>query len=152
VLWVVRLHLWMMDHPFKERMRIHQRWNIGKRSDIEFTPFGVNSLKFPCLPHLRKYLLPLILCRAQAWWRANLKSISSSQNRDILSQPLISWMNRFKIFILARVLGISTMVLVRPLSPLHRLDPWISLFMILLWGKSIRPVIRHTLPYWGQNL
>jgi hypothetical protein len=26
------------------------------------------------------------------------------------------------------------------------------LFMILLWGKDIRPVIRHTLPYWGQNL
>jgi hypothetical protein len=37
------------------------------------------------------------------------------------------------------------MVLVRPLSPLQRLDPWISLFMILLWGKGIRPVIRHTI-------
>jgi hypothetical protein len=36
-------------------------------ADIEFTPFGVNSLKFPCLTHLGKYLLPLILCRAQAW-------------------------------------------------------------------------------------
>jgi hypothetical protein len=24
--------------------------------------------------------------------------------------------------------------------------------MILLWGKGIRPVIRHTLSYWGQNL
>jgi hypothetical protein len=34
----------MVDHPFKERMRIHQRMDIGKRSDIEFTPFGVNSL------------------------------------------------------------------------------------------------------------
>jgi hypothetical protein len=65
VLWVVRLHLWMMDHPFKERMRIHRRLDIGKRSDIEFTPFGVNSLKFPCLPHLGKYVLSLILCRAQ---------------------------------------------------------------------------------------
>jgi hypothetical protein len=66
-LWVVRLHLWMVDHPFKERMRIHQQLDIRKRPDIEFTPFGVNSLKFPCLPHLRKYLLPLILCRAQVW-------------------------------------------------------------------------------------
>jgi hypothetical protein len=41
----------MVDHPFKERMRIHQRLDIEKRSDIELTPFGVNSLKFPCLPH-----------------------------------------------------------------------------------------------------
>jgi hypothetical protein len=38
VLWVVRLHLWMVNHPFKERMRIHQRLDIEKRSDIEFTP------------------------------------------------------------------------------------------------------------------
>jgi hypothetical protein len=111
----------------------------------------VNSLKFPCLPHLGKYLLPLILCRAHVRWRTNLKGISPSQNRDILSQPLISWMNRFQIFILARVLGISTMVLVRPLSPLQRLDPWISLFMILLWGKGIRPVIWHTLPLIGDK-
>ena len=37
-------------------------------------------------------------------------------------------------------------------SPLQRLDLWISLFMIPLWGKGFRPVIRHTLPYWGQNL
>jgi hypothetical protein len=50
------LHLWMVDHPFKERMNIHQRLDIGKRSNIEFTPFGVNSLKFlhVCLPHLGK--------------------------------------------------------------------------------------------------
>jgi hypothetical protein len=67
MLWVVRLHLWMVDHLFKKRMRIHQLLDIGKRSDIEFTPFGVNSLKFPCLPHLGKYLVPLILCRAQVW-------------------------------------------------------------------------------------
>ena len=67
VLWVIRLHLWMVNHPFKERMRIHKRLDIGKRSDIEFTPFGVNSLKFPCLTHLEKYLLPLSLCRAQVW-------------------------------------------------------------------------------------
>jgi hypothetical protein len=38
-----------------------------KRSDIRFTPFGVNCLKFPCLPHLANYLFPLILCRAQVW-------------------------------------------------------------------------------------
>jgi hypothetical protein len=49
-LWVVRLHLWMVGHPFKERMRIHQQLDIRKRPDIEFTPFSVNSLKFPCLP------------------------------------------------------------------------------------------------------
>ena len=30
-------------------------------------PFGVNSLKFPCLLHIGKYLLPLILCLAQVW-------------------------------------------------------------------------------------
>jgi hypothetical protein len=46
-------------------------------------------------------------------------------------------MNRYQIFILARVQGISTMVLVRPVSPLQRLNPWISLFMILLWGNGI---------------
>jgi hypothetical protein len=90
VLWVVRLHLWMVDQPFKERMRIHQQLDIGKRSGIELTPFGVNSLKFPCLPHLGKYLLPQILCRAQVWRRISLKGISPSQNRDILIQPLIS--------------------------------------------------------------
>jgi hypothetical protein len=46
----------MVDHSFKERMNIHQRLDIGKRSNIEFTPFGVNSLKFlhVCLPHLGK--------------------------------------------------------------------------------------------------
>jgi hypothetical protein len=60
VLWGVCLHLWMVYHPFKGKMIIYQWLDIGKRSDIEFTPFGVNSLKFPCLPHLAKYLLPLI--------------------------------------------------------------------------------------------
>jgi hypothetical protein len=126
VLWVVRLHLWMVDHPFKERMRIHQRLDIGKHSDIEFTPFGVNSLKFPCLPHLGKYLLSLILCRAQVWWRTNLKGISPSQNRDRLSQPLISWMNRFQIFILARVR--VQWFWFGHFPHVQRLDPWISLF------------------------
>jgi hypothetical protein len=59
VLWVVRLHLWIVDYPFKEKMIIHQRLDIGNRSDIGFTPFRVNSLKFSCLPHLAKYLFPL---------------------------------------------------------------------------------------------
>jgi len=31
------------------------------------------------------------------------------------------------------------MFLVRSLSTLLRLDPWNSLFMILLWGKDIHP-------------
>jgi hypothetical protein len=43
VLWVVCLHLWMVDQPFKERMRIHQRLDIGKRLDIEFTPVPISS-------------------------------------------------------------------------------------------------------------
>jgi hypothetical protein len=51
------ISFWMVDHPFKERMRIHQRLDIEKRSDIELTPFGVNSLKFPCLPHPGKYFI-----------------------------------------------------------------------------------------------
>ena len=90
VLWVVRLHLWMVNQPFKERMRIHRQLDIGRHSGTEFTPFDVNSLKFPCLPHIGKYLLPLILCRAQVWGRITLKGTSPSQNRNILSQPLIS--------------------------------------------------------------
>ena len=44
-----------------------ERLDIGNRSDIGFTPFRVNSLKFSCLPHLAKYLFPLILCRVQVW-------------------------------------------------------------------------------------
>ena len=40
VLWVVRFHLWMLDHPFKE-MIFHQRLDIENRSDIGFTPFIV---------------------------------------------------------------------------------------------------------------
>jgi hypothetical protein len=31
------LHLLMVDHPFKERMNIHQRLDIGKRSNIVYT-------------------------------------------------------------------------------------------------------------------
>jgi hypothetical protein len=34
-----------------------------------------------------------------------------------------------------------------PSSQIRSID-----FVILLWGKGIPPVIRHTLPYWGQNL
>ena len=33
----------MVDQPFKERMRIHQRLDIGKRLDIEFTPVPISS-------------------------------------------------------------------------------------------------------------
>ena len=42
---------------------------IGYREALtqSLHPFGVNSLKFPCLPLLGKYLLSLILCRAQVW-------------------------------------------------------------------------------------
>jgi hypothetical protein len=32
----------MVDNPFKEKMEIHQRLDIGKLSDIGFTPFGIN--------------------------------------------------------------------------------------------------------------
>jgi hypothetical protein len=35
--------------------------------------------------------------------------------------------------------------------PLQRLYLWISLFKIFLLGKGIRPMIRHTLPYWGHK-
>jgi hypothetical protein len=45
--------------------------------------------------------------------------------------------------------GKGTMVLVRPLSSCLKIR---SMDFAILWGKDIRPVIRHTLPYWGQNL
>lgn len=64
-LWVVRLHLWMVHRPFKEKMKIHQRLAIGKLSDIGFTPFGVKSMQFQCLPQLAKYLHPPIVCHPQ---------------------------------------------------------------------------------------
>lgn len=62
---VVRLHLWMVHRPFKEKMKIHQRLAIRNLSDIGFTPFGVKSMQFQCLPQLAKYLHPPIVCHPQ---------------------------------------------------------------------------------------
>ena len=45
--------------------------------------------------------------------------------------------------------GKGTMILVRPLSSCSKIR---SMDFVILWGKDIRPVIRYTLPYWGQNL
>ena len=150
VLWVVRLHLWMVEYPFKEKMIIHQRLDIGNRSDIGFTPFGVNSLKFSCFPHLANYSFPLIWWRAQVWWRINLKGINPSQKSghtksalDFINKSISDFHsskgtgNKYNGF------GPATF----PSSQIRSID-----FAILLWGKGIRPGIRHTLPYWGQNL
>jgi hypothetical protein len=49
--------LWMVDHPFKERMRIHQRLDIGKRSDRVYTIRRELS-EVPMSSPLRKVLAP----------------------------------------------------------------------------------------------
>ena len=42
ILWVVRLHLWMVDHPFKERLRIHQRLiNVGYREALRHRVYTI---------------------------------------------------------------------------------------------------------------
>ena len=68
--------------------------------------------------------------------------ISPSQNPTIPSRPLNLWMNRYPSHSSKgtrnKYNGFGT-------SPflLQRLEIWIYLFMILLWGMGIRPVIRH---------
>jgi hypothetical protein len=132
-------------------MRIHQRLDIGKRSDIEFTPFGVNS-EVPTSSPPRKVLVPsdVMSCSGLVKDKPNgYKSFPESGHTksalDFMNESISDFHsskgtgNKYNGF------GVAT-------SPLQRLDSWISLFMILLWGKGIRPVIRHTLPYCGQNL